>query len=176
MRIKKIYLPFLQLLIICLFSIISLAIDQDKKEEHTSVVLHWLSYNQGLIKSQIENKPMMIYFCSEQCIWCNKLEDETFIDKKVREYLAKNYSLVRVKNNSSDIVIEAGEEIKESQLFNLYQIEIFPTIWFLDSDNQRIEVFPGYVSPEVFIEVLHYIKGQYYKIYTFQGYMDDKNK
>ena len=175
MRIKTIYILFL-VLIICLFLMISLAIDQDKKDEYTSVVINWLPYHQGLAKSQIENKPTIIYFYSEQCILCNKFKDETFIDKKVREYLAKNYSLVRVEYNSSDIVIEAGEEIKESQLFNLYQIEIIPTIWFLDSDNRHITALQGYVSPEVFIEVLHYIKGQFYKNYTFQEYMDDKNK
>ena len=162
-------------LLIALLTINGWSMANNIDENTMNKPLTWLTYQKGLTKSQVENKPTLLYFYSDRCSWCNKLEEETFTNTKVKDYLIENFSLVRINSNSSEVFMEEGKQIKESELVQRYQVGGFPTIWFLDQNNQRIASLPGYVEAEIFINVLDYINGGHYTEHTFQEFMANKN-
>ena len=143
-----------------------------KKEEFT-----WLSYDQALTKSGVENVPTLLYFYSDNCSWCRKMEKENFNNKEVQDILIEKFASVRVNSNSSNAVIIGEQKITERQLSTeLYNVTGLPTIWFLDSENQRIANLPGFVPTDTFLDILHYIGEGYYKEHTFPEYLETKQK
>ncbi len=158
-----------------IFSFSNWAIFAEEKETDNDI-LKWLPYNQGLVKSKVENIPTLIYFYSDNCGWCRKLENETFTNQNIKEIMSNYFSIIRINSNSIEAVIENGEEITEKELSNtVYQVRGNPTIWFLSQDNERIAPLPGFVEADVFINILNYIKDDYYKEVTFQEYMGIQN-
>ena len=138
----------------------------------------WLTYDKALTKSKVENIPTLIYFYSDNCGWCRKMETETFANKEIQELLNNSFALVKINGNSNKTVQVEDEKLTERQLATeAYRVNAFPTIWFLNSGNERIANLPGYVQPDVFLQILVYIKDDFYKKYTFQEYMElEKNK
>jgi len=175
-RYKCFLLLFIIILLIFGFAA-SAAVFSGKEEEQNNDILKWLSYDQALKKSKIENIPTLIYFYSDNCGWCRKLEDETFKNQEVKESMNRDFAIVKINSNSSNVVVSDKEKITEKQLSQeFYQVRANPTIWFLTSNKERIAPLPGYASAEDFISVLHFIIGGYYRDYTFPEYIEEFNE
>jgi thioredoxin-related protein len=139
--------------------------------------LSWLLYEQALTKSRVENIPTLLYFYTDNCGWCRKMEQETFTSKEIKELLGENFSLARINGNSNNMVVVDGKKMTERQLSTvIYQVRGYPTIWFLASDSQKIASLPGYISSQEFLPVLLYIRDGFYKEYTFLEYMKLQKK
>jgi len=155
----------------------SAAVFSGKEEEQNNNILKWLSYDQALKKSKIEDIPTLIYFYADNCGWCRKLEDETFKNQEVKQLMNRDFAIVKINSNSSNVVVSDNGKISEKQLSQeLYQVRANPTIWFLTSNKERIAPLPGYAPAEDFINVLHFIRGGYYREFTFPEYMEEFNE
>ncbi len=175
----KKYIKSKFLLYLIMFSIMfvfaNMTIFAEQKETEDDF-LNWLPYNQGLVKSKVENIPILIYFYSDNCGWCRKLENETFGYQNIKEIMNQHFSLVMINSDSSESVMENGENITEKQLSEqVYQVRGNPTIWFLSQENERIAFLSGFIEADVFINVLNYIKDGHYKELTWQEYMEMQN-
>lgn len=168
----------IMIVILTSFSIVGIANDSyENNENQNSETLKWLSYDQALTKSKIENIPILVYFYSDNCGWCRKLEEETFNNPEVAETMNKKFAIAKINSNSSKAIIMKDKEISEKQLSQeVYKVNANPTIWFLNSKEERIAPLPGYAPAEDFINVLNYIKGEHYKNYTFPEYIKNMAK
>jgi thioredoxin-related protein len=173
---KNLYYLFL-LFVLFFFSFTGLAItfsEEIGNQDHD--ILNWLSYDQALVKSNVEDIPILIYFYSENCGWCRKLEDETFTNQQVQELMSQYFSIVRINSSSNELIVHNGEKITERQLSEqIYQVRGNPTTWFLSKDRERIAPLSGFVEADVFVHILRYIKDARYKEYTFPEYMEKQN-
>ena len=145
-------------------------------EEAKPLVLNWLSYNEGLALAEKENKYILIDFYTDWCVYCKKMDDETYSKEEVKKIINKNFVVVKVNAESNSKVMENGEEITERELAKLYQVTGYPTTWFLESDHSRVAPLPGYVTTEQFIPVLNYIGEGWHKSISFKEYMEKDNR
>lgn len=168
----------IMIVIITNFSFVGIANNSyEDNENQNREILRWLSYDQALTKSKIENIPTLVYFYSDSCSWCRKLEEETFNNPEVAETMNKKFAIVKINSTSSKSIIMKDKEITEKQLSQeVYKVNANPTIWFLSSKEERIAPLPGYAPAEDFINVLNYIKGEHYKNYTFPEYIKNMAK
>ena len=144
----------------------------NEQSEEEQKELSWLPYEQALAKSKVEDIPTLIYFYSDYCIWCKKMGEEAFGSKEIVNLLNKDYALVKINGNSNKAVMVEGKKLTESRLSaEVFQVNAFPTIWFLDSANEKISHLPGFVTPDMFLPILVYIRDDLYKKYTFQQFM-----
>jgi len=144
-------------------------------EQAKPLILNWLSYNEGLTLAQKEDKYVLIYFYTDGCSWCKKMEKETFSDEDVKKILSDKFVIVKINARSENKVIENGKEISERELATLYQVSGYPTtwfFWFLEVTHTRIAPLPGYATTEQFIPVLNYIGEGWYKNISFKEYME----
>jgi thioredoxin-related protein len=161
---------FVILLSFVLFNAMNYANQQPEEEQKE---LSWLPYEQALAKSKVEDIPTLIYFYSDNCGWCRKLEEESFGNKEIKNVLNKGFALVKINGNSNRTVQVEGKNLTESRLSTeIYQVNAFPTIWFLNSANERISNLPGFVPSDMFLPILIYIRDDLYKKYTFQQFME----
>jgi len=141
-------------------------------EQAKPLILNWLPYNEGLVLAEKENKFVLIYFYTDGCSWCKKMEKETFSDEEVKKILSNKFVTVKIDARSENKVIENGKEISERELAILYQVSGYPATWFLESNHSRVAPLPGYVATEQFIPVLNYIGEGWYKNISFKEYLE----
>lgn len=79
-------------------------------------------WTQALEKAQDENKPLAIYFYTDVCPSCRKIEKNVFKDGEVGDFF--NGSFVSLKSNAG-----------RSNLYKKYGISAVPTIVFSSPDG-----------------------------------------
>lgn len=116
-----------------------------------SAQINWQkSYSDALQVSRDENKPIMLVFTADWCVFCKKLEAETFTDLAVVNYLNEHFVTVQVDRD------------KETQMVKDFRVQGIPDIYFLEpfKMNERIGTMGrqlGYIKPEPFLSGLKQI-------------------
>ena len=142
-------------------------------EEPKPLVLEWLSYNEALLKAEKENKFILVFFYSDGCGWCDKMEREVYANKEVKQLLADKFVSVKINASSNNKIEVNGEDITEKAFALTFQVTGYPTTWFMENKDKKIAPLPGYVQADQFVTVLKYISEDWYKKITFQEYVEN---
>ena len=115
--------------------------------------LNWAKdYHSGLKESQKANKPMLVVYSSHHCRYCVQLDNTTFKNQQVIEYLDKNFVSVIVYTDENDF-IPPGLRTPST-----------PTIWFLyPTTEPMFEPILGAIDAENFYKALHIVKAEFDK-------------
>jgi len=92
----------------------------------------------GLQRAKTEGKPLMVDFYADWCVFCHRLDDETYSDAEVQREAAR---FVCVKVDT-----EARSDLKTK-----YGIQGLPTVVLLASDGHEVHRIKGYLPPGEFI-------------------------
>jgi thiol-disulfide isomerase/thioredoxin len=106
--------------------------------------IEWHSYYDGLKLSENSNKPVMIDFYYDDCPACVMLDEDTYVDERV---ILKSNSFVCVKVDLYETEDYNGQGIVEE-----YQVTGFPTIVYLNSQQNEVHRRVGYQPPGPFLE------------------------
>ena len=87
------------------------------------------------------------------------MEEESFTNPEIRDYLTKHFVLIRVDMD------------REKKTASSYFVRALPTSWFLEPDGSKITSIPGYTYPNLFLSVLKYVTSESYKKKTLQEYI-----
>ncbi len=113
-----------KLLFLALLTLTITAQAQDANS--TGVTFFEGSFKQALAKAKKENKLVMFDAYTTWCGPCKVLKTKVFPNKELGEYINKKFVSIGVD-------MEAGEGI---QLANMYPLDGYPTIFFLDGDGK----------------------------------------
>ena len=105
----------------------------------------------ALKKAKVENKPVLLYFYSNYCTYCEAMDRNVLSDKDIKKSLATDVVYLRIN------VDEKRETAAR------YNIRGYPTTYLLDPVGKRIAVIPGYMPKRDFGKVLAFLKGKHYK-------------
>ncbi|MGB5965755.1 MAG: thioredoxin family protein [Sulfurimonadaceae bacterium] len=99
-------------------------------------------YTVALKKAKKEDKPLMLYLYMLNCNACNYMNNDVFTDKRVIDYLTKNYVVVKLYTNDRGLPKEL-------------RVEMSPVFHFLNSQNsEMIESIIGGRNAEKFLKLL----------------------
>lgn len=107
----------------------------------TNEMKYETNYQEALKKSQETKKPIFMMISTQTCPWCRKLEAQTLRKVYINEYIQKNYiplSVTRDKDKYPD----------------KFKAPAVPTIYFVDSNEQKLGRIIGYKPHYKFIEKL----------------------
>lgn len=111
----------------------------------------WHSYDKGLALAKAQKKKVYINFYADWCMYCKKMDKETFVSSKVAAYLNEHFIAVRVHTD------------KETATANKYNVRGLPANFFLTDQGDVIGNQPGFLNPEMFIQLLSFVKEEKYK-------------
>jgi thiol-disulfide isomerase/thioredoxin len=118
------------------------------KPAGTAPGFHFLWLDEAQAKAGAENKLVMLDFSTEWCVYCKKLDADTWPDSTVQTWL---------KNNVVAIKLDGDQE---QHLVKRYDIRGYPTIVFLKPDGSVAGKIVGYRPPERFLQDAEEIRGK----------------
>ncbi len=122
-------------------------------------------------------KPALIFFHTDWCHYCSKMEEETFDAPQITSYLKRNFITIKVnpEKETQKIKIKTiKQKITPMELFRSAGGRGFPTVLFFDKKGIPLTIAPGYVDKKNFLAFIKYInKGCYKKKIPFRDYMNN---
>ena len=104
--------------------------------------IKWYSYDEGMVVGYSEGKKIYINFRADWCVYCKKMEKETFGNPAVISYLNKHFISIMVDTD------------KETKISNKYGVRALPDSWFLFKNGNPIGRRKGYIKPDQFMKIL----------------------
>jgi thioredoxin-related protein len=160
------------LLVLIIFVFAGTVSAQNLKKNETS--LKWNSFDTGLDLAKKSGKKVLVDVYTDWCTWCKKMEQTTYSDKKIQEYLKKNYILVRLNPETDGDVLYEGKKYTAQEFSQGMGVNGYPATLFLKSSGEPITVLPGYSEAKMFIHVLSFIREDQYQTKKFSDYLAEK--
>jgi len=137
--LKKTFIP---LYVIALLGIIYIFFYRN-----SSSTPEWTEFNETVfIKAKRENKLVLLHLGANWCHWCHVMEETTYEDPRVIEYLNKNF-------------IACKEDHDQRQdLTSMYAEYGWPATIIFDSNGNELLKQAGFIDPDRFIALLTQLK------------------
>ncbi len=172
--IAKRLTPF-TLLLFFLFSL-NISAQKPAPPKVNPAAINWLKYDQGLKQAVKEKKKIMVFFYTDWCGYCKKMNNYTYKDEDIKKILAKSFISVTVNGESKNSILVDKANITERELTSRFGVRGFPTIWFLEPNAEKISSLIGYRDAKNFADVLSYLADNWYKTLSFEEYLKKKEQ
>ena len=104
--------------------------------------ISWLGdYDKALFQAQKEQKPLLVLLVKKECKLCNKIIVKNFMNRDYIDELNKKY-----------VAVMLTYEGKTSYPIELFYSTIFPTLFFVNSSDER------FLDGPLYGEEIHYAK------------------
>jgi thiol:disulfide interchange protein len=111
---------------------------------HRTVQIAWeKSWDDAFSRAKKEDKPVLVTFEAEWCVWCKKLESTTYRDSAVMSLIAGALVPVTLDVDGS------GRELSDE-----HRVDGLPTILVLSPTGEERGRIDGYLPPGRFVEVM----------------------
>ena len=110
----------------------------------------WTDNPLDKIISNNQDKLVLLDFETDWCVWCDRLDADTYTDERVIEFAKQNLISKKI-----DAEKDSGPEQKKK-----YRVRGYPTILLLDTDGNEIDRIVGYRPPDEFLNELNRIKSR----------------
>lgn len=124
-----------------------------------AAAIQWVAVDSLEKMSKESGKPRMIYFYSDYCPYCAKMEKETLSNEKIVSYMNENFVASRVNTQ------------KDQKLAMQYMVRAVPTMVFMKADGTPIESVPGFIDSKIFFWMVKYIGSKEIETVTFSEYL-----
>jgi thioredoxin-related protein len=115
-------------------------------------------HERALQNAKKDGKPVMLYFSSKYCPYCELMDQDTLADKEIARILT-GFHVVRIEAEGN------------RGLARRYSVGVYPSFLFLEGSGKRIAEAPGYMQKPLFKKILEYVKGNHYKTQDIYQYL-----
>ena len=137
--------------------------------------VNWMTFEEALLKSKTEKRPVFIDVYTDWCGWCKVMDKNTFNDPKVSKLLNEKFYAVKFNAEQREDVIFDGHTFKfipngrggyhELAAALLNNQLSYPTVVFLDEEFKMLQPLAGYRKAPEFHIIAQFIgEGHYKKI------------
>jgi uncharacterized protein YyaL (SSP411 family) len=107
----------------------------------------WTDFNETVfIKAKREHKLVLLHLGANWCHWCHVMEETTYEDPRVVDYLNKNFIVCKEDHD------------KRQDLTSLYSEYGWPATIIFDSNGNELLKQAGFIDPDRFIALLTQLK------------------
>ena len=141
--------------------------NSDKVQCDNTQTIKWMSFEEAIEANKTVPKKIFIDVFTNWCGWCKRMDQTTFINKDVVEYMNEYYYAVKFNAECTDTIAFAGYTFVNGGSTNgrgthqlaaaLLQGKMsYPSYVFMNEDNRLITVAPGYMDSSRFLPILKY--------------------
>lgn len=158
------------------------------QEIATSNQINWMSFEQAIKLNQESPKKIFIDVYTDWCGWCKKMDQTTFLDKDVVDYMNENFYAVKFNAEQTQSIEFMGytfinpnpmgtQKGTHQLAAALLQGKMsYPSYVFMNESNAGITVLPGYVDAPQLLNALKYIATNAYLDTRWEDFIKQDNK
>lgn len=146
----------------------------------------WVSLQEAQQRAGAEQKKVMIDIYTNYCAWCKVMDQRTFSDPEVVQYLNDYFLAVRFNAEEEQALVFKGKSYNRvrngRKIYHELALEFmrgrlsYPTIVFLDEQLNLIQPIPGYQDASQYIKVLRYFGENYHLRMPWDKYEQQLNQ
>lgn len=143
----------------------------------------WYSFEEAVELNKEEPKKVLIDVYTDWCGWCKKMKKNTFNHPEIAKYINENFYAVRFDAEGEKEITFRGKTFVKSgdRSRSPHQLAIallqgkmsYPSVAYLDENNQLITTVPGYYSPKDIEPILKFFVEDAYKNQSFQDFKNN---
>lgn len=144
--------------------------------------INWITFQEAVELNKITPKKIFIDVYTNWCGWCKRMDQTTFQNQEVVDYINTNYYAVKMNAEMSDTIVFSGYTFVNEGGSNgrkgTHQLAIallqgkmsYPSYVFMNEDTQLLTVAPGYREAKEFLPVLKYFGSDAYLNEKFEDF------
>lgn len=142
--------------------------------------IQWRPFSQATEESRLLRKKLMVEVSIRSCAWCKVMDKTTLSDPEVVQFINDHYVASRLNAEETEPLEFKGRtyRFRESGARAHHELAVefmrgrlsFPTIVFLDENQNVIQPIPGYQDPAAFLMVLKYFGENHYQRIPWEKY------
>jgi thioredoxin-related protein len=143
--------------------------------------INWISIEQAAAKAEQQPKKIFLDMYTDWCGWCTKMDQTTFSDPVIIDYINENFYAVKFDAERQDTVVFLGQAYvnanpgKKRSSHQLAQTLMsgkmsYPSYVFMSEELSVITVVPGYFPADKFEPVLHFFGKNAYQTTDWQTF------
>lgn len=142
--------------------------------------IQWMSWEEAIEASNKNPKKIFVDMYTDWCGWCKRMDATTFKDSELVKYMNENFYAVKFDAEQKEDVVYDGHTFKfvDSGRRGYHELAAsllngrlgYPSFVFMDEDQKRITISPGYKDANRMLMELKFIGGDHYKTKDFQSF------
>ncbi|WP_296622665.1 DUF255 domain-containing protein [Marivirga sp.] len=128
-----------------------------KPENLKEKEINWLSITEAYKMNQKEPRKIFVDVYTNWCVWCKKMDKETFSDPGVVDIVNEKFYAVKLNAENTDPIIMAGDTTTAQIIARSMGVTGYPTIVYIKEDFKTIQPVPGYQNAKKFKDTLEKI-------------------
>ena len=143
----------------------------------------WYSITEAVALNEKEPRMMVIDVYTDWCGWCKRMDANTFSNPVIADYMNKNFYPVKMNAEGKEDIIIKGQTYKfvdngsrgyhELAAAILQGRMSYPSIAYLNSSLQVVQVVPGYKNASQFEKYLAFFNEKAYETQTFMQFTEN---
>ncbi|HLP18497.1 MAG TPA: thioredoxin family protein [Bacteroidota bacterium] len=133
----------------------------------------WESFNAGMEKAKAQKKTVLVDIYTDWCSWCKKMDANVYTDAKVKDYLKKKYTIIKLNAESTTPIMYKGKQMSPAEFAQGMGVTGYPATLFMKSNGDGITLVPGYAEAPKFLEILTYIGENRWERQKFEDYLKE---
>ncbi len=144
--------------------------------------IKWISFEEAIKLNETNPKKIFIDVYTDWCGWCTKMDQTTFTDPSIVEYMNENFHAVKFNaehtepivfmgntfvNKGSNGVRKGTHELAQALLQGKMS---YPSYVFLNEKNQILTIVPGYAEAKEFLPILKFIGTDAFMTTTWEDF------
>lgn len=142
---------------------------------HLTANQSMINMNTLLSQSSKDNKYIMVFFHINNCIYCKRMESKTLQNEVIKNTIKKDFIFLDVNTDETDKIIIKNKRYSTKEFANKHDVHFFPTVLFIDSENEVIYKARGYRDILTFKKILTYISSNMFEEMSFFEYSEKRN-
>jgi len=149
-------------------------------------LINWYTWEEGMTKSEEEPKKFLIDLYTDWCGWCVKMDKTTFQDPEIAAYVNKHYIAIKFDAEQKEEIAFKEQLYKfvRSGKRGYHQLAAlltngklsYPTVVFMDEQQQVIQALPGFLDAETFDPIIMYFAEDMHKTMSWSSYLSQYKK
>ncbi len=162
-----------------IFSVVLLGCTAKSQKEEEGTV-KWYTFEEAVELNSINPKKIFIDVYTDWCSWCKVMDQKTFSHPDIADYLNENYYPVKFNAESREPITFRGMVFNNKGEGRRSPHELaaallqgkmsYPSVAYLDENNQLLTSVPGYVTPAQIEPILVFFGEDHYKTTNWEDF------
>ena len=135
-----------------------------EKPARDSRQIRWMTLNEAATQLQHAKKPVLIDLYTDWCGWCKVMDQKTFTNENLIQYVEEKFYPVKINAESKDAILWKGKTYQFNRNYRVNDFTMyvtqgrleFPTTVVIPSDGTDPQAIPGYLETKDFELIAKY--------------------